>query len=62
MSKFSEWFGRHRKTIGYVIGTLNIIVGVDDLLFGDPYKGLMFLFLGVFIILDSRVFKTVDQK
>jgi len=28
MDKFFEWFGRHRKTIGYVVGGANIGSGI----------------------------------
>jgi hypothetical protein len=54
MSKFMEWFDRHRETIGYVVGGLNIIGGINDLLSGNISNGTMFLILGVFIVFDAK--------
>ena len=30
MEKFIEWFGRNRKTIGYVVGGTNVGSGIAD--------------------------------
>lgn len=60
MSKFFEWFGRNRKTIGYVIGLLNIATGIADLLVGRTSNGLMFLLLGVVITLDAKMYKDTE--
>lgn len=49
-----EWFDRHRETIGYVVGGLNIIGGINDLLSGNISNGTMFLILGVFIVFDAK--------
>ena len=49
-----EWFDRHRETIGYVVGGLNIIGGINDLLSGNISNGTMFLILGVLIVFDAK--------
>jgi hypothetical protein len=60
MNKFFEWFGRNRKTIGYVIGILNLATGVNDLLLGNISNGAMFLLLGVVIALDAKMYKETE--
>ena len=57
MEKFMEWFGRHRKTIGYSIGGINVLNGVANVALGDPLSGVFFIVLGSAIIFDSKVFK-----
>lgn len=57
MEKFMEWFGRHRKTIGYSIGGINVLNGVASVALGDPLSGVFFIVLGSAIIFDSKVFK-----
>jgi len=52
-----EWFGRHRKTIGYSIGGINVLNGVASVALGDPLSGVFFIVLGSAIIFDSKVFK-----
>jgi len=55
--KFFEWFGRHRKTIGYTVGGVNVLNGVTSLALGDTLGGICFIVLGSAIIFDSKVFK-----
>ena len=57
MNTFFEWFGRNRKTIGYGIGTINILAGVNDIVFGSSITGGMFLAIGVLIVLDAKAYK-----
>ena len=57
MDKFFEWFGRHRKTIGYVVGGANIGSGIAHILVGNFWPGIVWLILGSAIILDARMFK-----
>ena len=57
MDKFFEWFGRHRKSIGYVIGGVNLGSGVGHIINGDITNGIVWLILGAAIILDARMFK-----
>ena len=57
MDKFFEWFGRHRKTIGYVVGGANIGSGIVQIVSGNFWPGIVWLVLGAAIILDTRMFK-----
>jgi hypothetical protein len=57
MEKFMEWFGRHRKTIGYTVGGLNVLNGTTSIVLGDTWSGIFFVVLGLAIIFDSKVFK-----
>ena len=57
MNTFFEWFGRHRKTIGYVIGGVNLGAGIAAIAGGSFWPGIVWLVLGGSIILDTRMFK-----
>ena len=57
MDKFFEWFGRNRKTIGYVVGGANIGSGIVQIASGSFWPGIVWLVLGAAIILDTRMFK-----
>jgi hypothetical protein len=57
MDKFFEWFGRHRKSIGYVIGGVNLGSGVGHIINGDITNGIVYVILGLAIVLDTRMFK-----
>jgi hypothetical protein len=57
MDKFFEWFGRNRKTIGYVVGGANVGSGISHILMGNFWSGIVWLILGAAIILDARMFK-----
>jgi hypothetical protein len=57
MDKFFEWFGRHRKSIGYVIGGVNLGSGVGHIINGDITNGIVYVILGLVIVLDTRMFK-----
>ena len=57
MEKFFEWFGRRRKTIGYVIGGINVGSGIAAIVGGSLWPGILWLVLGTAIILDARMFK-----
>jgi hypothetical protein len=57
MDKFFEWFGRNRKTIGYVVGGANLGSGIAHILMGNVWPGIVWLILGSAIILDARMFK-----
>jgi len=56
-SKFMEWFGRNRKTIGYIIGGLNLGSAIGYILSGDVTVGIAWLIIGAFIIVDTKEFK-----
>ena len=57
MEKFIGWFSRHRTTIGYTIGGLNILSGIADISAGDFWTGIFFIVLGLALIVDAKVFK-----
>jgi hypothetical protein len=57
MDKFFEWFGRNRKSIGYVIGGVNLGSGVGHIINGDITNGIVYVILGLVIVLDTRMFK-----
>jgi len=57
LEKFFVWFGNNRKTIGYTIGGLNVLGGVNHALHGDYGLALLWFVIGGFLILDSYEFK-----
>ncbi len=57
MDKFLEWFHTKRKTIGYTVGGLNVLVGVNHLLHGDFGLALLWFAIGMMLIMDSYDFK-----
>jgi hypothetical protein len=57
MSKFSEWFGRNRKPIGYTIGVLNLLVAANYLFTGNPGLALVWFILSITILFDTYEFK-----
>ena len=57
MDNFLNWFGRHRKTIGYVIGGLNLGSGLSYIMLGDYVSGVLWLIIGTAIIIDTKEFK-----
>jgi hypothetical protein len=57
MNNFFEWFGRNRKTIGYVVGGVNLGSGIAAIAGGSIWPGIVWLILGTAIILDARMFK-----
>ena len=54
MDKFFEWFGRHRETIGYTVGGINLLNGIVA---GNVVNGIFWTLLGSAIIFDTRMFK-----
>jgi hypothetical protein len=57
MNSFITWFSENRKTIGYTIGTLNVLSGIAGLLNDEYEYGLIWLIIGATIIFDTREFK-----
>jgi hypothetical protein len=57
MNKFFEWFGRNRKSIGYVVGGANLGSGIGHIINGNITNGIVYVILGLAIILDTRMFK-----
>jgi len=57
MNKFFEWFGRNRKSIGFVVGGANLGSGIGQIYNGEIGNGIMMIVLGLAIILDTWMFK-----
>jgi hypothetical protein len=57
MSKFFEWFGRNRKPVGYTIGALNVLAGVNFLLQGDAGLAVLWFVIGGTILFDTYEYK-----
>ena len=57
MNSFLNWFSRHRKDIGYVVGGLNLGSGLAYLVADDFMSGLLWTMVGIVIIIDTKEFK-----
>ena len=57
LDKFIVWFGNNRKTIGYTIGGVNVLSGINYVVQGNYGLALLWLIIGGAIILDSYEFK-----
>lgn len=57
VDKFFVWFGNNRKTIGYTIGGVNVLSGINYAVQGNYGLALLWLIIGSAIILDSYEFK-----
>jgi hypothetical protein len=57
MNNFLNWFGRHRKTIGYTVGWLNLLDGLLGFVFGDYTNGILWTLVGIVILIDTKEFK-----
>jgi hypothetical protein len=57
MITFLEWFSRHRTTIGYTVGGINVLNGILSISAGDTWSGVFFIVIGSAIIFDAKVFK-----
>ena len=57
LEKFFVWFGNNRKKIGYTIGGVNVLSGINFALHGDYGLALLWLIIGGALILDSHQFK-----
>ena len=55
--KFIEWFGRNRRTIGYTVGGLNLLVALSHLIQGQYGLMLLGLVIGGMIVFDTWEFK-----
>jgi len=51
--KFKVWFGMYRKPIGYTIGTINLLAGIQYLNNGDTSNGWVYVMIGYIILLDT---------
>lgn len=57
MNAFLNWFSRHRKHIGYVVGGLNLGSGLAYFVAYDYMSGLLWVVVGTVIIIDTKEFK-----
>ena len=53
IDKLMFWFSENRKKIGYTLGILNLLVGVNSLLSGQTNNGLIMIFVGSVIVFDA---------
>jgi hypothetical protein len=57
MQTFLNWFNQHRKTIGYIVGGLNLGSGLAYIMADELMTGLLWVIVGAVIIIDTREFK-----
>jgi hypothetical protein len=57
LDKFIVWFGNNRRAIGYGIGGVNLLSGINFAVQGNYGLALLWLIIGGAIILDSYEFK-----
>lgn len=57
MNAFLNWFSRHRKDIGYVVGGLNLGSGLAYFMADELMYGLLWTMVGIVIIIDTKEFK-----
>lgn len=51
--KFAVWFGTYRKPIGYTIGGINLLSGLQYFAQGNTAQGWLFFMIGYIILLDT---------
>ena len=51
--KFAVWFGTYRKQIGYTIGGINVVSGLQYFAQGNTAQGWLFFMIGYIILLDT---------
>lgn len=56
MTKFFEWFDRNRKAVGYTVGTMNILVGLNHFVNADAGLAVLWLVIGTFLIWDAYAY------
>jgi hypothetical protein len=57
MNEFLNWFNKHRKSIGYVVGGLNLGSGFGYIASGEVMTGIIWLLIGTVIVIDTKEFK-----
>jgi hypothetical protein len=57
MNEFLNWFNKHRKSIGYVVGGLNLGSGFGYIASGELLTGVIWLLVGTVIVIDTKEFK-----
>lgn len=53
MDKLVFWFSENRKKIGYTLGILNLLLGVNSVITGQTNNGIIMIFVGSVIIFDA---------
>lgn len=53
MTKFFQWFDRNRKPVGYTVGGMNILVGLNHLYNTEALLSLLWISIGLFLIVDA---------
>ena len=56
-SKFLDYIYSKRKPIGYTVGGLNVLVGVNHLIHGDFGLALLWFAIGMMLVMDAYEFK-----
>jgi hypothetical protein len=62
MIKFYEWFSNNRQTIGLIVGVLNIIAGLGNLLIGGLLTAVLQLSAGAVILVDAWFLGQYNEK
>jgi hypothetical protein len=47
------WFTENRKKIGYTLGIINVLCGVNSLATDQPSNGMIQIFIGTVLIFDA---------
>ena len=62
MIKFYTWFNNNRYTIGLLVGVLNIIAGLGNLLIGWLLTAVLQLLAGAVILIDAWFLGQSNEK
>ena len=62
MNKFYTWFLNNRHTIGLVVGVLNIIAGLGNLLIGGLLTAILQILAGAVILVDAWFLGQSNEK
>jgi hypothetical protein len=57
ISKFLDYVYSKRKPIGYTVGGLNVLVGVNHIFHGDFGLALLWFAIGMMLVMDAYDFK-----
>ena len=57
LGKFLDWFYSKRKPIGYTIGALNVLVGLNHVINGDFGLALLWFAIAMMLVIDAYEFK-----
>jgi hypothetical protein len=57
IGKFLDYVYSKRKPIGYTIGGLNVLVGVNHIFHGDFGLALLWFAIGMMLVMDAYDFK-----